>query len=300
MAELLFKILVIPFFYLFSRIPFGLLYPLSSAFAWLAYHLIRYRRPVVLGNLRRSFPEKTEAERRAIAKAFYVHFCDVMFETFKLLNMSDAELKRRCVYDEQSLADFKTVYAEKKTVIAVMGHCGNWEWLNLAHGCYFTSGVTAVYHPFSNAAFDEFMLKLRKRSGVNMLPMKQVYRYLLMLRKTKGTTSLGLISDQTPPPESAYWTRFLNQDTSFYNGVEKLAKTFNCPVIYVGITKVKRGYYRVHTHILSLEPKNESPNSLSEKHIRALEADIKAQPFNWLWSHRRWKHKRPAKGRDIN
>lgn len=295
MSGLLFKILVIPLFYLFSRIPFGLIYPLSSAFAWLAYHVIRYRRSVVFNNLRNSFPEKSELELQNIAKEFYIHFCDVMFETFKLLSMSQAELKLRCSYEDQAIEDFKKVYAEKKTVIAVMGHCGNWEWLNLAHNCYFASSVTSVYHPFTNAAFDEFMLKLRQKNGVTMLPMKQVYRFLLTLRKTRKTTSLGLISDQTPPPESAYWTRFLNQETSFYNGVEKIAKTFDCPVIYVGIKKVKRGHYRVHTRILCLDPKTETGNSLSEKHIRALEEDIIAQPFNWLWSHRRWKHKKPSK-----
>ena len=102
----------------------------------------------------------------------------------------------------------------------------------------------------------------------------------------------AFIADQTPSPEGAYWTTFLNQDTPVFWGTEKIAQKLNYPVVYVTVSRVKRGYYEVNTEYLVKEPKNTKEGEISELHTRKLEQDIIAQPEIWLWSHRRWKHKR--------
>ncbi len=293
MGKLLFKIFLLPLLYLVSVMPFWMLYGISNFFYLIVFHLIGYRKKVVVENLRKSFPEKSEKEIKQITKDFYLHFCDVIFETVKLLTISKEAFMKRCVIDEQSIKAFNYFFDKDQTFVGVMGHCGNWEWGAIAHQVYFKRMITGVYHPLTNKNFDELMLKIRGRFGGDLVAMHQLYKRLISLRQQNISTTIGLIADQTPPPESAYWTTFLNQDTPVFNGTEKLATKFNYPVVYLNIFKRKRGYYDLSVTVLTEDAKNTTEGQISEMHTRHLENNIRKQPYTWLWSHRRWKHKRP-------
>lgn len=108
MGRWAFKILLYPLLYLISLLPFPLLYLKSSFFYVLVYYVIGYRRKVVKTNLQRSFPEKNEKEIALITRRFYLHFCDVIFETIKLLSISKKTFKKRCAMDPGSAALFQT------------------------------------------------------------------------------------------------------------------------------------------------------------------------------------------------
>jgi Kdo2-lipid IVA lauroyltransferase/acyltransferase len=263
-------------------------------FYFFVFHVFGYRRKVVTANLKNSFPEKTDAEIRKIMGQFYSHFCDVIFETIKLISISPEEFRRRCEFDDKGLETFRKFTETNRSIVGVMGHCGNWEWAAIAHQLYFKRMITGVYHPLSNKNFDEFMLKLRSRFGGDIVPMQQLYKRLLNLKKENISTTIGLIADQTPPPESAYWTTFLNQDTPIFNGPEKLARKFNYPVVFLEVYKKRRGYYRLSASVITETPMELPEGKISELHTNALEKNIKAQPYAWLWSHRRWKHKKPS------
>jgi KDO2-lipid IV(A) lauroyltransferase len=271
-----------------------MLYSISTMLYFVVFHITGYRRKVVYSNLGKSFPTKTKQEIEVIARQFYRHFCDVIFETIKLLTISKRDFLKRCAYDENAIATFNRYINRNQSLVGVMGHCGNWEWGAISHQLYFKRMITGVYHPLSNKNFDNFMLNLRSRFGGDIVPMQQLYKRLLKLRSQNISTTVGLIADQTPPPESAYWTTFLNQDTPVFNGPEKLARKFGYPVIYLGIIKIKRGYYRVSTTVITETPALMPEGAISEQHTRLLEKNIAEQPYAWLWSHRRWKHKKPA------
>ena len=84
--------------WLFSALPFRILYMLSDLNYLLMYRVGKYRRKVVRGNLLRSFPEKTDAERLQIERKFYRYLSDYMLEDLKLLHMSAEELCARMTY----------------------------------------------------------------------------------------------------------------------------------------------------------------------------------------------------------
>jgi KDO2-lipid IV(A) lauroyltransferase len=149
-----------------------------------------------------------------------------------------------------------------------------------------------VYHPLSSKNFDGFMLRLRGRMGGNIVAMNNLLRELVRLRQNKIPTTIGLIADQTPPPESAYWITFLNQDTPVFSGPEKIARKFNYPVVYVSVKKKKRSFYEMDATIITMEPNILEDGVITSLHSQALEKNIREQPYIWLWSHRRWKHKR--------
>ena len=247
----------------------------------------------MIKNLKKSFPQKTDEEIKQITKQFYKHLCDVIFETLKLLTISTKQFKKHFTLTQNAINQFNYFETKQQSIIGVMGHCGNWEWGAIAPQFYFKQLLTGVYHPLSNKNFDAFMLKLRGRMGGNIVAMNNLLRELITLRQKKTATIVGLIADQTPPPEGSHWTIFLNQDTPIFLGPEKLAKKFNYPVVYVSVKKIKRSYYQMDTELITDAPNELAEGVITELHTKALEKNIIEQPQFWLWSHRRWKHKKP-------
>lgn len=282
--------LALPFLYLISLLPLPLLYGLSDFLFLLLYYLTGYRRKVVSENLRKSFPQKSESEIQQIEKKFYHYFCDLLLETFRTLTMSKRFSLAHCTFSEQSAKLFDEYAHKKKSIIIVMGHFGNWEWA----GNSFTLGrkqqLYVIYHPLANKHFNQLIVNMRTRFGTKLIDMKETFREMLRNRNEINATSF--IADQTPSPENAYWTTFLNQDTPIFRGTEIIAKKLNFPVVYAGVHRIKRGYYEIIAQTLFENPASTADGEISESHTRMLEKEIMKQPEIWLWSHRRWKHNR--------
>ena len=98
-----------------------------------------------------------------------------------------------------------------------------------------------------------------------------------------------LVNDQSPPPERSYWTKFLNQDTAFFTGVERFSRQFDMPVVYLCANRIARGKYRITIEMLTETPNKIPQGEILEMHARKLERDIIADPSIWFWSHKRWK-----------
>ncbi len=290
MAAIVFYILALPFFYLLSLLPFPLLYLFSDLVYLIVYRVFGYRKKVVLENLRKSFPEKSEAEIKLICKRFYHYLCDFIVETFKILTISKKGIIKHCKFQPDCLALFDRLAEENKSVIMVMGHVGNWEWAGHPFTLQCKQQLYVLYHPVKNKYFDKLMLDMRSRFGTRMLAMRSAYKEMVAHRKDLTVTVF--IADQTPQPDGAYWTTFLNQDTPVFKGTETIAKKLNLPVVYSYVRRVKRGYYEMTAEMLVENPVATADGEISEMHTRRLEKDIKAHPEIWLWTHKRWKHKR--------
>ena len=264
---------------------------LSSALKWLVFDVIGYRKKVIWTNLKNSFPEKSDPELKAIAEKFYLHFTDIIVETIKFRTASPEVVRERLQGDISVMDDF---YANKTNIIYLMGHRGNWELANLFSSLCFTHECIVVYRPLQNKESDQWFLDLRTRFGAKLVPMNQIFKELQKPREKPYVVVLA--NDQSPMPQTAFWTTFLNQDTGVFRGVETIARRYNLTVLYADFSKVanKRGYYHVDITTITEEPKNVANNAILKKQIGILEQNIYTQPHNWLWSHRRWKHKRPA------
>ena len=282
--------LTVPFLYLASLLPFRVLYLLSDILYLLVYRVFAYRKNVVLQNLRNSFPEKPANEIDRICRDFYHHLCDLIVETIKLLTISRSTLKKHVQIDDYSLLE--RYLEEKQSVILVLGHLGNWEMVAASANLLPVHRVFGIYHPLENRHFDRLMIKMRTRLGGGVYSMKQAYRG--MLQNRNEVTATGFIADQTPGPGNAHWMTLLNQDTAVFRGTEVIARKFDYPVIYVAVTREKRGFYSVQLELMTEHPKSLAEGELTELHTRRFEQNIIKNPEIWLWSHRRWKHKKPA------
>lgn len=281
----------LPFLYLVSVLPLWLLYGLSDAIYFVVYRMIGYRKKVVADNLRNAFPEKTEQERTRIMEAFYHYLCDLFLETFRTLTMSKKFATRHCSFDANAQKLFDQYYDAGKSVIIVMGHFGNWEWAGNTFSLLCRQQLYVIYHPLINPYFNKLIVDMRTRFGTKLIPMSDTFKSMVRNRDTISSTAF--IADQTPSPDKAYWTRFMNQDTPVFWGTEAIARKLNYPVVYASVYRVKRGYYCIAAETLFEAPGQTAEGEISEAHTRRLEKDIRLHPSIWLWSHRRWKHKRP-------
>ena len=281
--------IALPLIYLVSILPFPLLYLLSDFLYLVIYRLLGYRTEVVRSNLKNSFPEKSEVEIRLIEKRFYRYFCDLILETIKTLSIGPNALKKRINFENNT--PFEKYYDQKQSVIIVMGHLGNWELAGARFSQDPIHQLFVIYHPLANKHFDRLIYHMRTRLGNKLYAMKETFKG--MVRDRKEITATAFIADQTPSPEGAYWTSFLHQDTPVFTGTAKIAKKLNYPVIYISISRPRRGYYIVDSELLIEDPSAMEEDQITETHTRRLERDIQEYPEIWLWTHRRWKHKRP-------
>lgn len=285
--------LTLPFIYLLSLTPFPVLYAISNGMYFLLYKILGYRKTVVMDNLRRSFPHKSEKELLIICEKYYRYLCDLFLETFKTLTISQSTMKKHCVFSSAAKKLFDQLAEEQRSIILVMGHQGNWEWAGNSFSLLCKQQLYVIYHPLSNKYFDVLMYRMRTRFSTKLIPMRDTYKDMLQSKKNKEIAATAFIADQTPAPENAYWTTFLNQDTPVFWGTERIARKLNMPVVYAQVKRLKRGYYEIHAEMLVEQPANTTDGQVSELHTKKLEHDIMEQPETWLWSHRRWKHKRP-------
>jgi Kdo2-lipid IVA lauroyltransferase/acyltransferase len=285
-SKLLYYLIIIPI----SALPYGLIYLFSNFIFFILFRVLNYRSNVIENNLKKSFPNKNNQEINLLKREFYKHFADIIIESLKGFTISKKNISLRLTVQNQELVDH--YYTLNKNIILVGGHYNNWEICGQCSPIHCKHDLIAIYKPLSNKFFDKKMRDSREKFGLSMVPMKQAKRYFT----SNNTTPFGIIfgSDQSPSnPKKAYWTNFLNQDTGVLFGAEKYSKEFDWPVIYVGITKVKRGHYTVNYQLVSENPNQEKHGSITEKFTNLLEKDILNAPQFYLWTHRRWKHKKP-------
>lgn len=274
---------------LISFLPFRALYVFSDFLKWLMQHVIGYRKEVIMTNLRRSFPHKSEVELEKIRSGFYRNFADIIVESFKSLSLSEKTMRRHFKLKNPSL--FEDLHRKGKGVMLVMGHYTNFEWTAMAFPLLVPHHSFAVYHKLKDKRFSKKVVEIREQFGLTLFPMEETYPF--MLGKPSPTPLYIFMADQSPHAgKIKFRTPFLNQDTPVHLGVENLARKCNLAVVFIDVQRLKRGHYEVEAQLL-FEDVSELPQyEVTRAHVRALEKMIEQKPENWLWSHKRWKHAR--------
>ncbi|MGD1892070.1 MAG: lysophospholipid acyltransferase family protein [Cyclobacteriaceae bacterium] len=281
--------LLYPIVILVSKSPFWLLYRISDAFYLLVYYVIRYRKSVVLNNLKNSFPERSDKEIKSICKGFYRYLCDLIVESVKTITWNEEHVRSRVKMQNVEMLDH--LHEQGKSIVIVMGHLGNWEWAGPCFSLSCKHQLFVVYRPLTNAYFEKVFSGSRTKFTTKIIPKSNTLRSMIANKKTISATAL--IADQAPSPiTSAMWIEFLHQDTAVFVGPEKVAKMLDYPVVYMQVERVKRGYYEVHPTLLTEHPKETSDTEITVAFNKILEEGIQKYPETWLWSHKRWKHKR--------
>lgn len=275
--------------FLVSLLPLWMLYLLSDFFYILVFHIIKYRRKLVFKNMSDSFPEKSKQEIQHLEKAFYHWFCDYIVESVKLLTISKKQLMRRMIFKGTEVVD--NIVKDGQSCAVYLGHYCNWEWItSLPLWVTPEAQCGQIYHVLENSDYDHLFLKLRQRMGAVCIPMAETLRRIIKYKQEGRQVVIGYISDQVPFWNNIHhWVTFLNHDTPVLTGTERLAQQTNHAVLYIDVTRPKRGYYIAEFKLITREPKLMKDYSITETYFKMLEESICRAPEFWLWTHNRWK-----------
>lgn len=275
-----------------SRLPLRILYLFSSFLFLMSYNVVRYRTKTVRRNLRRSFPEKSPDELKRIERDFYKNLCDYAVETIKLLTIPKADLAKRVTFLNTSI--LQQYKEEQKPVIILTSHTFNWEWMLTAGSFSIPFPIDFVYQPVNNSFFERYSLLCRTRFGAYPIKRDEVGRELI--KRKNHLRAIAIVADQYPGrgKDKKYMTRFMNQETVFFQGANQIAIITQFPVVYASMKKTNRGFFEVTFEKIGDPPFAKDDVAMIETYIREVEKNIKSNPSSWLWSHNRWK-KRHAK-----
>ena len=210
-----------------SKLPLRVHYWFADRWLYpMMYYVVRYRRRLVAKNLELAFPEKSDAERKQIAKDFYHQFCYTLVESIYGYSCSDDEMRQRVVFE--GMDEVNRLVDAAGGGIFMLAHFGNWEWMASVQQ-WLNPGVTEmnIYRQLKNKAMDRLMLAIRAKRGGVCVEKQRILREMVRYRAEKKPVTVGLLSDQKPRPEvTRTWLTFLHQETGFLDGGEVLSKKF--------------------------------------------------------------------------
>jgi KDO2-lipid IV(A) lauroyltransferase len=266
-----------------------ILYIKSDIFFFIVYYIIRYRKKVVLDNLKLSFPEKNNEELKLMSKKFFKHFMDLVMESVKAFSISEKQILKRYTYKNPELVN--TLFKQGKSISLVGAHQANWEW-SISLPLVLDQPITGAYTKLNNKYFEKAVRDSREKFGVIGVKTSETVKRMQYNVTNKIQAAYILLSDQSPQPHKTfYWREFFNIKVPVHTGAEMLSKKFDLVVVNYLTKKVKRGYYETEFQLITDSPKEFENYQITDKYIDLTEKNILQQPELYLWSHKRYKHK---------
>ncbi|MFH6991699.1 lysophospholipid acyltransferase family protein [Flavobacterium sp. FlaQc-48] len=282
------KIMIGFFLYLISLIPLRILYFISDFLAFLLYYVFKYRRRVVAENIKKSFYTLTNNERIVLEKEFYKVFSDNFMETIKLLSISERKLLS---YISADYSQLEKILAENQNCHIYLGHQFNWEWA-IAHMTLVQkkAEVLLVYKTSRSHIVNDLMLRIKSRFGSKIVESENMKKEM---EQFSGSPHIVIVlADQNPKfPSKSYWLSFLSQRTAFLSDVELNTADYKTPSLFANIIREKRGRYKIILEPIFDFTEPYKRRILTNIFVEKLENAIISNPENYLWSHKRWKHK---------
>ena len=276
--------------WLLSLLPWPVMWGLSRGVAWLLHRVVRYRKSVIGGNLRRCFPAATEMEIRRWTGEYYRHLADLVVETLKNFSMTREEVKARIELDDNGLAG--RLARDPRGGMILASHYGNFEWLLVRLDVMSQEEKilgAAVFAKISRPGIGEVMERMRSKGGLTLIPRKQALS--MSLRLMKAGYKIGFIVDQSPHKGGrVLWQDLCGQPTRWMVGPAKMAIRQGGPIVLAAMERLGRSRYRLKLWEWKPEPgEAATEESLMKAYVGVLEQQILREPPFWLWSHRRWK-----------
>lgn len=272
--------------YLLSLLPFAVIYLISDGIFFFLYHVFGYRKKTVMGNLRIAFPDKTQAELKKITKQSYHNLCDTFVEIIKLISMTDSTFEKRCSGDFKILDE---LVKKGKSVQLHAGHQFNWEYGSLSMSqAVKTVPSFAIYMPIKNKAMEKLFLKIRERYGTRFIKATEFKQKREEIFSEQFVFFLA--ADQNPGnPSSAYWQNYFTKPAPFITGPEIGGIKNDTAIVFVRSRIVKRGHYNLECTLCTENAASTDVGEITVAFRDFLEKIIREEPYNYLWTHRRWK-----------
>lgn len=289
---------------LLAFLPLRVHYVLCDGVAWLCEHVFHYRKHDITINLARSFPDLKYDEVKHLRHLFYKHLAEQLAETIWFGGCRNPErLRRQHIVEIENPDEINRLYELAPSVMVLMSHSGNWELIGGIENYDYTGNPThisednfcVVYRLQSIKMWNDILkdgrtAPLKDRENYKgYLESGMVLRYMLAHKNEKKV--YNFITDQYPYAEASGYMRLklLNQKCISMKGAAEIAHKLGMAVCYMSMPQVRRGLYKIQYKTICEDASTMRAVDIMKQYYKLLEADIAVQPWNWLWSHRRWK-----------
>ena len=288
--QFLVYIFLYPLLWIISILPFRVLYLFSDVAYFITYYIIGYRKKTVRENLALALPNLSEKERLIIEKKSFRNMCDIFLEMIKTMSISDKEINKRYIFENFEV--YQELEKKQKSIALFCAHYASYEWaVSINHKITFQG--YAIYKKINNAYFDKLVRDIRSKFKATLITTKETIPTIIKNNKINKLGLYGFASDQSPKITSVFhWKSFMGIEVPIHTGAEMLAKRYNLNAIFLRTKRIKRGYYAATFEVLSENTAIIPDYELTDKFIELVEKQIHEAPEHYLWTHKRWKHRR--------
>ena len=255
-----------------------------SAWLWrvLAPKLYRHKRAMT--HLALAFPEKSEAECRAIAQDMWSTLGATFAESFHLDRIA-REPERMTLTASDAAAK---AMASHHGLVMVSLHMGNWE-INALAARQQGLRLAGVYQRIKNPLVDEMIRALRVDYYPKGLFSKGHEAVKGLMRVVSEGETVALLADVREGRGLA--VPFFGRPAPSNPFPALLARGRKLPMVAARVLRQSPGHYTIHCELIEV-PQTDN----READILAATANIQAQfetwvretPGQWMWGHRRW------------
>jgi KDO2-lipid IV(A) lauroyltransferase len=216
--------------------------------------------------------------------------CDVFLEMIKTLTISKSEMERR--YKFKNIEVYHDLEKKEKSIALLCAHYASYEWAVSLNSKITFEGY-AVYKKINNRYFDKLVRDIRSKFKATLITTKETIPIMGNNYRNKKLGLYGLISDQSPKLGSFFhWNKFMGIEVPIHTGGEMLAKKYDMNVLFLRTRKLARGFYEAELEVLSENAKEEPNYKITDRFLKMVEKQIYEKPEYYLWTHKRWKHKK--------
>ena len=235
-----------------------------------------------------ALPHLSDEERLVIEKKSYKHLCDMFLEMIKTMSISKKEMDKRFSY--KNLEEYKNLEKEGKSIALMLAHYASYEWVVSMNSKVSFKGY-GIYKRVNNKYFDRLVRRIRSKFDAELIPIDKTSAVIAHNHANNILSTYGFASDQSPQLRGInHWHKFMGIDVPVYVGGELLSKKFDMNMMFLKVSKVKRGYYEAEFELLSNNVKSVPNFELMNTFLEKVEKQILEAPEYYLWTHRRWKH----------
>jgi KDO2-lipid IV(A) lauroyltransferase len=278
-----------------GRLPFRITWAAGGLIGRVAWWVGRRDRELALAHLALAFPEKSEAERREIARGSFLHFGHGAAEVAQMARI-DRDLASYISFAGDGEAQLRAASQAGKGFVFVTGHLGSWEILArriVSAGC----PAVVIAARSWDRRIDDLVEEFRNRGGVPTLFREDPSGGRALLKALRAGKALGILIDQDTKVQSVF-VPFFGHLAATPRAAADLALRFGCPV-FVGWSR-RRGPRAGDGYVLEVDPVpyDAAPPDKEAEVLRItahctarMEQAIRKAPAEWVWMHRRWKTK---------
>ena len=271
---------------------------LAKAFGSALFHIDKKHRDRAMGNLRRSFPEKSQREIRKLAHESMQHMCMLVIEVLFTTRLIRIDTWATHVALGNFAAVLQLLLRKKQSLIMLTGHYGNWEILGYVLA---TLGfpTTSVARPLDNRYVSDFVFGVRERTGQKIIHKKGATAEVADVLEGHGV--VGFIADQNAGSKGLF-VDFFGRKASTYKSIGLLAMNYEAPVIigYARRTGARPFHFECAMQDIiwpaDWKDQDDPLRYITQRYTKAIEDVVRKDPAQYLWVHRRWKTR--PKGED--